>query len=327
MKPSRQSHPTGLSDRIRRGLSLALASGGVLLCAGMAGCFGGGSKGPKPDPGLVSALESATKAYSKGDLSGAESAYRAALSRARAMDDAQATGDAAYNLALCLSRKGEFDPAKAFLAESRRAYTRTAGLPDDVMVLESRIALRRGKTARARELATAVLNRQRRSGAAGTLKANLLLAEVALEEGNAGEAATHLTAAGRAPKDVWKDGLRARHEHALARVAAASDQWADSADHREKEAVEWRSAKRYAQMATALGRAGDARMQAGEPSAAFDLYYRAAAAFHGQGDILQAVDVYGKSLEAAERAGMRELPAEAGNLFREIQASLEESED
>ncbi len=306
---------------------MAFTSGAVLLCAGMAGCSGGGSKKPKPDEGLASALESATKAYSKGDLSGAESGYRMALARARAMDDALATGDAAYNLALCLARKGEFDPAKAFLAESRRSYARTSGLPDDVIVLESRIALRRGKTVLARELATAVLNRQKRTGGSGALKANLLLAEVALEEKKAGEAATHLAAMGRAPKDAWEDGLRARYEHALARVAAADDQWASSAGHREKEAAEWRSAKRYAQMAKALGRAGDARMKAGEPSAAFDLYYRAAASFHGQGDILQAVDIYGKSVEAAERAGMRELPAEAGNLFREIQASLEESED
>ena len=138
----------------------------------------------------------ARTSYDKGSLDQAETLYRRAHQRARALDLAGAIADGAFNLAAVHIAQGRVADAWPLLDEAESEWQRIGRSPVDVWLVKGRLALEAGQPTQAREWLVRVENESGslRPPAVATAAA-LLRGEILCAEGAPDQARTELASA------------------------------------------------------------------------------------------------------------------------------------
>ena len=258
--------------------ALILAASGLLLAAGCRSA----SVIRATDMELGRLAGTARKVFDMGDAARAAPLYRAALDRARALDDPAAVAATAGNLAACLLDAGDPDGARRAIREARDSLHRTGGSEADALILESRIALAQGRPDEAGALAASLADlpappRTSRAAAA------LLAADIALRRNDPREARAALGAAARTVTPGDDPALQAWYAEAAARLRLAEDDPAGAADAFENAARLRGQASQPPRVIDNLRAAANARANAHDPAGEADCRYRAARALVGIG--------------------------------------------
>jgi len=303
----------------------ARATLGALTLLMVAGCAASPPpRTPAVDPDLAQMSRLAQVAYEAGSLAQAVVLYERALARARVLDNPVAVGDAAYNLAVCLALRGHDERAWEFLREAEAEFRRAGADLADVWLVEAKVARRRGRPLEARTLAARILTDP---GARPTDGHRVLVAvlegDLACDTGGAAAARSALTTARNRLGTRPDPGLQAeiaRLEGRLDLLEARPDRAALAFD---EEAGLWQGARRYPEMARALGRAGEAYRVAGRPGPAADRLFRAARSGWAQGERGIAMEQIWSAVSLAEKAGDPGLKARALTLQEEMTRALQ----
>jgi tetratricopeptide (TPR) repeat protein len=266
-----------------------------------AGCTPPPKPAPPPMDYDLSAFNTTARLeFDRGEITDAAASYQRALNRARAMDDAKAIAETAYNLAICESDLGNYDQALPLLEEAQREAVRAGQSVADIQLVKARIALLKNDPAQATDLANAVLYQKVPPTDAQSLQAHIIKGLTACQRDDASDAAQQLssarTIAARIPGPIsgsLVSGLSAQtHLQTRDFLAAATDfdQQAqfDSQSHN------------YRGMERALAKAGRAYRDAGKLAEAADRLYRAARAASGWG----STDATALAKEAADAASV-----------------------
>lgn len=305
-------------QRTGRRIRLLLAA---LAASAAAGCASPPAPPPDrmPDPVLVQLTSSAQAAFAVGAYDRAARFYELARARARAMDDGVEVGKQAYNFAACLLLAGRPADARPALAEAAGEFGRWRMDSGPVLLLEARAARMLGLTNEADGAISRIV--EMNTPKAVQSQAWLLHGQIACDAGDLKEAGKALSRARHLLDDA--PALRAGVAALEGRIALLENRPADAALLFDKEASFMQRAGRYGEMADALGRAGQAYEQAGDPDAAALRYHRSARSLFGRGDNLVALQATERAVAAAAQAGNEALAAEIAALFSEIRASIE----
>ncbi len=286
----------------------------VLLLA-LAGCASAPRTAPAPvDPLMTQWTQSAQQAFALRSYGRAAQFFELALQRARAMDDARQTADQSYNLAASLLLAGRPADALAYLSGAEGEYRRLRRDRGPALLLRARALRATGATDDARRALDEllILNSPHEVQCQGWL----LVGQIEADAGRTDECAKALA---RARAFLTDDpALRAGVALLAGRLALLKGDPRNAALEFDKEAEFMRRAGRYADMAQALSRAGDAYAARGEAAAAANRHYRAARSWHGQGDAVNALRSVERAL--AQATGGEDPPwaAEVSELFEEI---------
>lgn len=311
---------------------ILLATGVLAPAAGMlvlASCSSPPPRaGPPVDERLDQTKSAAAASYRRDLTPQALELYRAALLRARAIDDQREIESAAYNLAVCALELDRLDDAAAAIAEANAAVARgRRPAPADLRLIEAEWQLRaaaRGSAAptaappipgavaltRAlvadptlspdeRALALAIQGEALASVDGSGSSAALAEARVALQQFDA-----------TLPR-VTDLGTRARGESLRAVLAEraeppAGPNWPSAAAARDRQASLLREAGVFRAMAAALEHAGEAHARTHAPDSgltAADRFERAARSFQGLGVKDRALAAARRAAEHARAAG------------------------
>jgi hypothetical protein len=283
--------------------------------------------GPPVDRDLLSASAAGGAAFSRGAYEPAAEGYRRALARARLQDDAGLIGDQAYNLAVAQMALGQTEAARASLAEAEAALRR-AGLPlADVLLVEARLAYRtsegrpEGLKAAAEAAARVMNDPQSRAGAPHFVQANLLLAELCCDAGDAAVAESYLNIARNISPPPPTPTAAAGIAHVTARLHALRNEWPAAAASYDEESRLQRQSHHYPEMARALLAAGDAYGKASDPRSAGDRLYRAALSLTAQEKYAQAATALDSAAAAAAQSKDEALAHLVANLREEVKQS------
>ncbi|WP_182871109.1 hypothetical protein [Stieleria mannarensis] len=126
-----------LAKAIHRGAML----GWLMATAIISGCAGGPEEIVDKDATLHRYVKDGREAFHEGDLDEAESKYRKALMRAWAIDDPYESGTVAYNLAACLTSRGDYLEASDWLVDSRVELCRAGASTGNTWLLSAEIAI------------------------------------------------------------------------------------------------------------------------------------------------------------------------------------------
>lgn len=269
----------------------------------IAGCGGQRAAGPPEDDQQMRLEEAAQNAFEAGDYERAEHLLLDSLQRAYLRDDAETAAEAAYLLAACRARRGDYDLARAALRDARREVASSSPTRrGEIALLEAKIASRQGETAEADRLIAEALA----AAPPPALAAHLLLlrGEVACERGDAAAARAALRQAGTS---AATEAARRRLEGRIARLEGDPGAAAAAFD---AEAELQRAALQYDAMAEALARAAAAYAAGDDWLAAADRYLRAGRSGKLQG-LVESTAWLTEAAAAAERAGDASLAAEA----------------
>lgn len=274
------------------------------------------------DPMIVQLSTTARQARDEGELSQAIVLYRRGLDRARAMDNSQEIGNAAYNLAACLVELEDWGEAGKLLGEAEREMRRSGGDPATALLLAIEVARRSGKAGQAE----AAIDRLEQGTLSSDVRgrAYVLRALLACDRGDTGRAEGYL---GRAHSYLGKEpdpGLAAAMSEAAGRIAVLTEQWASAAKAYDREAAWRQRAVRLPEMALALEKAGQNHLKAGHADAAADRFYRSARSWMAQGNYLDALRVIEQAVQSQKEEDTDAEMAEAiSRLFEEVRQSVE----
>ena len=285
------------------------------LLAGLTGCAMHRSAATG-DSELRAATTAAQLAYAQDRIELAAQLYARALTRARAMDDAAAIADAAYNLGACLTELGQYSRALVQLDEAE-GEARRAGRPIvDILLVKATVLRLQKKPAAAMSLAEQILNHDPPPSNIERAQAYLVKAEASCDAGDSADAENAL----RRLKSVTISSpvLRARLIGAIAATWWLEKDWKAAADEFDRAADAARVAHRYSLMSSDLADAGRSYEAAKNEGLAADRYYRAARAAYGLGDPTGALKLLSASQAAAKTAGASALAARADALSAEI---------
>jgi len=272
------------------------------------GCAAPAPTGPKVDPQYARESNAALAAFDQGLASQAVLLYERALTRAEAMDNARFIGDAAYNLAVAITRAGtsaDLAHARVILHEAALASARAGGDTVGVLLLEAKIARMQNDRAASLALADQVLA-QSKPGSPNVSWAHILKGDLAADAGDAGIAASELQ---QADREANNPGVSQRGALAglSARVALLSHDTLRAANEFDRQADLLQQAGLYAEMAAARAHAGQAWLESHHPAEAADRLYRAARSAAAQKDEHNAGQWTTLAAKAAEQAGNKDL--------------------
>ena len=273
----------------------------IVCTLALAACGGGTptDAGPPPDIKLDQANKAGTQALSMDMPALAVRQYKVALSRAYERDDAGASADVAYNLALAQMKAG--DP-RAAVATAREARTelerRRATVPSELMLVQAAAAYRAGDTAGAAAAAQEVLDKGARDPDA-VPRAWFIRGLVAADRGD-GPALAQCIAALPPSRQADLEGDR---QELLGRQALLDNRPADALSLFEQSAANRQQALDYRGMARALSLAGDAALRTGRTADAADLFLRAGRSALLQGDTAIAMPLLTRAEDLAKRTG------------------------
>ena len=291
-------------------LDLGLA--GLLV---LAGC----TSAPKPTPGPVDPMlaqwtQSAQQAFALRSYDRSARFYELALQRARAMDLAPEVGKQAYNLAAALHLDGRSTEALPYVAEADGEFRRLRKDRGPVLLLRARAQRATGATEDARRTLDEllILGTEREVQCQGWL----LVGQIEADAGHAEECEKALKRARAFLTDA--PALRAGVAMLAGRLALLKDDARNASLEFDKEAEFMRRAGRFADMAQALSRAGEAFAAQGGTELAANRFYRAARSWHGQGDTVNALRAVERALAQAPAGETPPWAEELAVLFEEI---------
>jgi tetratricopeptide (TPR) repeat protein len=292
---------------------------GLLLLTGLtAGCAS--PRGTPLDAELEMSALTARTAYEQGALDKAAALYRTALARARLTDNGPEIARGAYNLAICLTAAGRYEDARRLLVQARGGFGAAGRELAQSYLVEARICRLEGKGEDAVRLVHSAL-------AAGggddcRVQAQLLLAEIALDSGDAAKAQAAFAPARKRLGRINNPRIRADAEGVAAQIALLSQQAATAAGHLDAKAGWLKAAGQYLDAAQTLRGAADAYAGAGRLADAFDRYLRAAHGLYGGGDGQRALMIVEQALKTAEALKDEGLRTRAAALRDEIRQAL-----
>ena len=288
----------------------------------MAGC----ASVPKPPPTartrdaeLARLDAGARHAFEQESTAQAVNLYQQTLRRARALDDAEEIGNAAYNLAVCLTSAGRYDAAADFLQESAAELARARVNLADVLLIQARVAyLQEKPEATLRYAAEVFANPLSKPGPGHRTEVALLRGDIACDRQRSDLARALWNEAQVLLPTAPDPALRAGVERLSGRIQMSERRYEMAALAFDREAAARRDARQLHELARALGRAGEAWSLAGRGKLAADRYFRAARSGLAQGGRDAARHWQKLAAEMAERAGDAALAREARALGTEI---------
>ena len=274
-----------------------------------------------PDPTLVQLTKSAVQAFDVGAFERAARFYELALDRARETDDGIEVARNASNLAACKIKLGQFDEADALLAEAKTEFVKWRTDSTGVTLLQAQVAKARGDTAGASAHVEEVLAW---GGAKpeSRLQAWITKTDIACDAGDRDGAYAGLRKVQGLAGDVSDDALRGGAARVSGRVELLKGNAALAAADFDREAAYLQKAHRYREMSGALDRAAAAWLEAGGTQQAADRYYRSARSAYAQGDLVAALKTIDLAMNAAQKAGDKNLAAGITALMGEISAAV-----
>ncbi len=297
---------------------------GLVMCLLAAGCASPTPQESATDPELARVATTARLAFDGGSAEQAARLYARSLAMARAVDDSLEIGNNAYNLAACLIAIDRYGDAREYLSEARREFERAHRDPAPVILLDAKAARLQGKADEALALADQVLATTKgETSDSYKVQVALLKAEVACDRSDAAAAKTAMAVADKTMASVSDPALSAVAANVAARINLVENDPGKAAMQYDRETEFYRQARKYHDMALAMGRAGRAYLDAGILTPAEDRLYRAARTLFGQGDELGALKLIEPALNAADKAGDKDAALRATALFKEIKESVE----
>lgn len=298
-----------------RGLLLALLVGLTVSCAAPSPA----PRAPTAENQVTQTFAVARRAYEQGDFAQAQTLYRQALTRARAIDSAALAADAAYNLAVSEIALQNYGAADKHLQEAGYDAARASTDTTEPLLLRAKVAYLRGRLPDALALANQLLA----SAATPTLRrqALLLRGQIHAESGDLATARGDLRAATEPDASGAVDitsAMAADAKKLEGTIALRDGDSLGAAQRFVAEADLLRQALRYRDMAHAHARAADAYLIAGHAAQAAERFFLAARSLDGLGDAGSAKAYLESSLAAAEQAGDAHTLARARALRDEI---------
>ncbi len=279
---------------------------------------------PSADPEISRVASLARKATAEGQYDQAASIYQRALVRARAMDNSAEIANNAYNLAMCMIKLQKFDDARPLLSEARREFERLGQPIADILLLQAEMARAVGRFDEAVSLADQVIP-SLKSGAtpAYRLQVALIKTVSACDRGDAVTAKKEFAAVQKEAGSVEDPFLRAQAANASGRILLLDKDPGKAAAEFDREADLARKAGKYHDMALALGRGGQAYLDAGVLLPASDRFYRSARSLYAQQDLPGALKMIQPALDAAKAANDDESLRRIITLFKDIKEDVE----
>ena len=261
-------------------------------------------------------------AFDQGLIEQAARFYQQALRRARAMDNAQQIGDAAYNLAACWIRLDQLEKARDLLEEAETEISSINGNTLDIQLVEAKVSWLQGNPEEALTLADQVLSSP---GSYPTdnlrLQVYLLRGQIACDNDDAALALKDLQKAKNIARLVSDPSLQADISALAGRIHLINGEPVMAAKEFDSEARLLRQAKRYPEMAHALQNAAEAYLSAGNYNLAADRFFRAARSTFAQGQNSAAMKLGHLALSAADKAADESVKIRVRALLDEIEAA------
>jgi|GEM_PF-586271 len=336
---------------------VALAA--CVLIASFAGCRAGGSSAADVDRPLAKQSRQAVEAFHYGYDDEAIEHYRLAIRRAWELDDAEAIGNTAYNLAACWAAMQQFEPARQALAEARAELRRSGQSEVDAWLLEAKIARAQGRLGDAAYFADCVVapmirrdpacNEKCCNKAESRLLARLrgcrdriakclghgddepdvcegynvslavFRANLALDSGDVPAARASLSRARQMNVAQTDPAARAEIAAAEARLLLMLQRPEDAARRLDEEAQWLRESGHLRELPMATSSAAEAFLQAGMPIEASNRFFRTARLLYGRGDLLAALFFLERSISLAVEMSDVDLQLRAALLLEEIE--------
>lgn len=293
----------------------------LLLVLGWVGCASPPAPPPDQqvqDPVLVQQDSAARAAFADGNYERAARFYELALQRARAADLGPEIAKAAYNRGACLLLLKRAAPAREALQEAAAEWERQRRDASAAWLLEARAARQLGDLNGATQLVDRVLALGRARDV--RLQAWLLKGSLAADDGQVLAARQALAEARKLLRE--DPSLRAGVSGLAGQLALADQRPADAALEFDKEAAFYQQAARWADMADALRRAGDAYAGAAQPGPGAHRFFRAARSWFAQGQLMPAVQAMEQAARLATIAGDKALVADAARLLEEMRRAV-----
>jgi tetratricopeptide (TPR) repeat protein len=246
--------------------------------------------------------DNARAAYESGRTEQAAELYGRAMDRARLIDAPEEAGRNAYNLALCQIAMRQSAEARKWLRQAKLLLGREPGAAmAKIMVAEAEAARLGGQFVEAIALASAALIQGAESPE--IVQAELLLAEMSMDQGEADMGKKHYRKAVYRVSKGTAPSVRARLDAVAARLIQAAVMKGDAAVCLERRANWLKASGDYCRMGESLKEAGDAYAATGRPSEAFDLLVRAAVSLKAAGKNVQALNTAEQAVALAEQFG------------------------
>ncbi|MCE9613067.1 MAG: hypothetical protein K8T26_02250 [Lentisphaerae bacterium] len=262
-------------------------------------------------------------AYDRGATLQAARFYELAMQRARARDDGPEIARSGYNLAACQLSLGRPAEARVTLREALAEFGRWRMDSQPALLLAARAAQAAGQgdeARRALDLAFAASKSD-----AQRVEVWLARGECAADGGDQAGAAAALQAADGLRKQDQGHALDAAHASLSGRVAMLAGNATQATSDFDAAADAWQRAGQPRPMAEALGRAGEASLQAQDAGGAVDRFYRAARSLQAQGDPVGALTLVERGLAANAQAANPELQELLSDLLGSITISIAEA--
>jgi tetratricopeptide (TPR) repeat protein len=290
------------------------------VSGGMYGCVDSQrGKIVKNDRIFAEASSAARDAFAQDRTAEAVSLYILALNRARAMDQSEAIGNAAYNLAACLLRLKQYDRARALLAEARHELVRRDLPLADVLLLQARAACLAGDVQGASLFVHQVqTGSQSKPSSEHMAQAVMLEGRMACDRQDWSRAADLLNQARDYPLLGADTLLQAQFASLAGRIALGEGDFKAAVKALERQAGLLRHAGRYRALSPVLAQAGEAYSVLNEHDLAADRLYRAARIAAAWGDTAAAEKFATAALHAGSKAGDSAIPRLAKALLAEI---------
>jgi tetratricopeptide (TPR) repeat protein len=274
------------------------------------------------DPEFSRAMAAGRAAFDRGLTEQAATFYRRALMRARAIDNASAIGNAAYNLSACYISQGKHERARALLEEAKGEFSRSQGNIADILLVEAKVARLQGNPDEALVVSEQVLSHRASLPTDGhRLQVYLLRGHIACDKGDIGPAFSELQTATKYANEVSDPSLHAGLLALEGRIYLGKNEPERAAKKFDNEATLLRKAERHREMVRALRSAAAAYMSAGDTRAGADRFFRASRSMFAQGEREEALKLGKMALSAAEAADDQLAIARTRALLDEIEGA------
>ena len=249
----------------------------------------------------------------------AASFYTLALKRARAMDQSEDIGNAAYNLAACMLRLKQYDRARALLAEARYELLQSNFPLADVSLLQARTAYLAGDAQAASIFIHQIqTNPTLKPSDEYMVQAIMLEGEMACDRNDWNSAADLLNKAEGYLKLNVDSLLQAQLASLTGRVALGRRDFKAAVNAFERQAELLSRSGQYRALSSVLARAGEVHSVLDEHDLAADRLFRAARIAAAWGDKPSAMELCKKALNAANKADDSTIARLAESLLSEI---------
>lgn len=292
-------------------------------------CFGGGlwgcvdsqqvKKTLKNDRIYEESSSAARAAFAQNRIKEAINFYTLALKRARAIDQSEAIGNAAYNLAACVLHIKQYDRAQTLLEEANHEFYQSNSSLPDVLLLQARTAYLVGNTQAANSFIYQIkTNPKLKTTADHMAQASILEGQMACDR-NDWSSATELLSKAQGYSELNDDSfLQAQLASLTGRIDLGINDLNAAVNAFERQADLLRRSGKYRSLSSALAQIGHVHSALNEHSLAADYLYRAARIAAAWGDTTFAKEWTNEALIAANKAGDSIIARLAESLLSEI---------